>query len=916
MVEQYSCQSLLPLLLRHVTDDDTYKLFKGFSQRPHGNVNSSSRNASVKLRHQAISFVSAGASTAAEEEQRQSEEAVVVPAEDSEEDSYESEAEDDLDESTIQTNIVTDTDIEASQGGIAHMNIHGAAETSTMGGNNADTHMSGADGSDGNAAHGDAELFVVDTEGDPSLATMSKPNGKRPEQREESPTLSDSSDEVVVFHGRNKLASNTPSRAGLARPTTTQTSAAKATTSQSSTNQNTIAAMPPFPSSRLPHPQHTGNTIEFAVQRQTEPISDKSFTAKGWAAAPSKADKEVNPDAIWAPAPSGSWWKKGKARPDLDLPPGEKAAIEAMPVRPSRVMFAEPPDEGKMVLEDTPTNTANDSSSKPQDEDNAAETIASLQAECRAIMRDRKVARDSSSSKARDFLSLDAPQSRRRSKRGRKKDNRQLRQPIDSEVEDDAGEAAYDDYMSNLAAQMDGNDSDGEGAHGFTAVNAFQSRAMGGPSLVVDGGEIADNRHLSHADLMNNEDTSSASSGPIGMDLSELSSDDDEDLDSSELEDALEYTEREQWEDEVDLRRRRQEAMTDEQIAKMFAKQEELGILDDDLVLENGEYDSLDDDMNGIGDVAEARAGLANITNFTSGRSSNKRRGKPSGKDLFPDASALADTVEQYGENGFDIMDFDRPSLRPTKKGRKGNLPPELEALSDEELKDTMRSTWERDRNSKRQKKLEREELRAQGLLGSAGRNGKADFNQKYQYGITTKQIHQELRAFLEDDGQQARPFPPMDKKERKALHEIASVLGLKSKSVGAGNDRFPVLHKTGSTYYTPELFEHAIEASLKGSLERGGDRKWAKKFASRNERKAGKIGKKGGAGGGFNNAAVSLRNGEIVGAGAAEISKDSFGHKMMEKMGWSKGMALGKEGEGRLVPVEQVMRAGKAGLG
>ena len=58
------------------------------------------------------------------------------------------------------------------------------------------------------------------------------------------------------------------------------------------------------------------------------------------------------------------------------------------------------------------------------------------------------------------------------------------------------------------------------------------------------------------------------------------------------------------------------------------------------------------------------------------------------------------------------------------------------------------------------------------------------------------------------------------------------------------------------------------------------------------------------------------MKNGEIVGAGAAEIGQDNFGHKLMEKMGWSKGMALGKEGEGRLIPVEQVVRIGTTGLG
>ena len=53
-----------------------------------------------------------------------------------------------------------------------------------------------------------------------------------------------------------------------------------------------------------------------------------------------------------------------------------------------------------------------------------------------------------------------------------------------------------------------------------------------------------------------------------------------------------------------------------------------------------------------------------------------------------------------------------------------------------------------------------------------------------------------------------------------------------------------------------------------------------------------------------------------VVGGGAAELGRDNFGHRLMEKMGWSKGQALGKEGEGMLTPVAQVMRTGRSGLG
>jgi hypothetical protein len=573
-------------------------------------------------------------------------------------------------------------------------------------------------------------------------------------------------------------------------------------------------------------------------------------------------------------------------------------ALDEKPRTQSKVAFRDP----KASEEDTAAMPGENDSG----EVSAEAAIETLQAGVKSFQQSKRRARQAS--RRQDETSSKASTAtftpKRRGKRGRRRDNRRLRDPIENEEDDDdAVEAAIADYMSNLADQHDG------AADDLFATTAHSSAL--GPSLVVNGKEIGDDEMLSgHADMMNSSDTSSEDIGPIGLDTDEISSNDEMDysnLDSTELEDELEYTEREQWEDEEDLRQRRRERMTDEQIAKLFAKQEELGIEDDELIIDNGEYMSVTEEMDGIGDIVRAGVGLAT---FSSGRSNKhgmrRRSNRSTGDFTFPDASALADTVEQYGENGFDIMDFDRPSLRPTKKGRKGTLPPELEALSDEDLKENMRSTWANDRRKKSAKKAEREELRMQGLLGTPGRTSKADLSQKYPFGMTTQQIHEELRVFLEDDNQQSRPFPPMAKNDRKELHEIAVVLKLTSKSIGTGKDRFPVLTKTSRTHYTPEILNRAIDASAKGFLGHGS--KTARKLSRQTAKAA-----KGGSG---STAAAQLRNGEVVGAGAAELGKENFGHRLMEKMGWSKGMALGKGGEGRLEPVEQKVRLGTAGLG
>ena len=846
--------------------------------------------------------------------QKQAQE-VLVGEQESEEDEEESEGEDleedDIDDGTLQTNIVMSAEVEMSEA-VDHMHIESPTQRETFRVGFEDTMQT----PEGESEQAETPMFVVDTVGDPSLAMRPRTNGKQPAARSPSPTPSNSSEEVVVFRGRSNPApaADPPTRTkykekltladdGGYEARTISTAAVKPnegfgqkTIPTKTENKQPIAI-------RAPKPVPSHQAYHIATPLSSSPLQQQPpKSAIGWASHSSKFEDEVAPDTTWAPAPSGSWWKNKskKLRPDLAPPESEKLAIGKKPRGPSKVMFAEPQATPEEVAAMPETSSG---------EKDVEETISSLQAEVRSMQRSKRRARQVS--REQDEISILASAAtatpQRRGKRGRKRDNRQLRNLIDDEGEDeDAEEAAFVDYMHNLAdQQLDGaNDAIfGRTAHASTF----------GPSLVIDGEEVGDDEVLpSHFDMMNNSDTSSEDTGPIGQDTSEISGDENadwSDMESSELEEELEYTEREQWEDEQDLRQRRQDAMTDEQIARLFAKQQELGIDDDELVIDNGEYVAMSDDMDGIGDIARARAGLANISNSSFARPNKHGVRRRNNRDFsFPDASALADTVEQYGENGFDIMDFERPSLRPTRKGRKGTLPPELEALSDEELKETMRTTWANDRSKKSAKKAEREALRMEGLLGTPGRQGKADLSAKYPFGISLPQIHEELKEFLANENQQSRPFPPMKKHDRKALHEIAAVLKLSSKSVGSGHDRFPVLSKTSRTNYAPAVLDRAIAASDKGFLGHG----------SRTARKLTRSNEKGGKGGkAFGGAtAATLRNGEVVGAGAAELGKENFGHKLMEKMGWSKGMALGREGEGRLVPVEQVVRLGTAGLG
>ena len=147
-----------------------------------------------------------------------------------------------------------------------------------------------------------------------------------------------------------------------------------------------------------------------------------------------------------------------------------------------------------------------------------------------------------------------------------------------------------------------------------------------------------------------------------------------------------------------------------------------------------------------------------------------------------------------------------------------------------------------------------------------------------------------------------------MAQRERKIVHEIANVFKLKSKSIGGGKSRFPVLYRTSKTIRYNEETLKAAESVLSSG-----------RFLPRMDKakRTGALGAKGRRGG-ASSVGVSYRDGEVVGAAAPEIGLENRGRTMLEKMGWSTGTALGalNNNRGLVQPVTQVIKTSKAGLG
>ncbi|KAI3080967.1 hypothetical protein CBS147343_3201 [Aspergillus niger] len=267
---------------------------------------------------------------------------------------------------------------------------------------------------------------------------------------------------------------------------------------------------------------------------------------------------------------------------------------------------------------------------------------------------------------------------------------------------------------------------------------------------------------------------------------------------------------------------------------------------------------------------------------------------------FFASATAFADALEFDPYYGFDIMDYNRPSVKKKSKGK--GRPLDIN-LSDSELESELVNAWQNDRAKKKARKQKREELRSLGLLGRGRQN--PSLKDKYSNGIGNEDLKSEIRHFLLSP-KDSLALPPMSKQHRKLVHELANVLSMKSQSRGKGSWRFPIVHKTSRTpTYTSKTVSQMDRILSNGRGQRGlkpRDSKTSKPSKSRRGR---------------TDATVSYMDGDVVGGSAPEIGAENKGRAMLEKMGWSIGTPLGSmNNKGILLPVAHVVKNSRAGLG
>jgi hypothetical protein len=178
-----------------------------------------------------------------------------------------------------------------------------------------------------------------------------------------------------------------------------------------------------------------------------------------------------------------------------------------------------------------------------------------------------------------------------------------------------------------------------------------------------------------------------------------------------------------------DARQRKME-LEDERMARILAKQEELGLGSDDIVL----YDDADSEDD------QGEWQLAPKSTPRRKKGSTKKAKIIQKKGQYPSATAMADAFDDL-----DLVDWQRASLDNFNQSTRRSS--RVHHASDSELEEAMNLSFQKDRLKKAEKKKEREALRALGLLGKKVKPD--DLRVKYPGGMAKEDIQFELEQFL-----------------------------------------------------------------------------------------------------------------------------------------------------------------------
>ena len=217
---------------------------------------------------------------------------------------------------------------------------------------------------------------------------------------------------------------------------------------------------------------------------------------------------------------------------------------------------------------------------------------------------------------------------------------------------------------------------------------------------------------------------------------------------------------------------------------------------------------------------------------------------------------------------------------------------------------DSLQEQWANDRSKKGEYKKARALARAEAQEDKPWLSKKGPKPPSARPGTNPSDvasINLQIREFLLALSKTSLSLPPMSKKSRVAVHLLAEVYGLQSKSMGKGSHRFPVLERgpNSKVFGVDERRIKAIVATAAGesssSYGRGASAGSAKAkgrmgglwaaLAGDGPRKSSGGGGGGGGGRGGNDQNKN-REGAVVGQGADKLGEGNVGYELLKRMG------------------------------
>lgn len=249
------------------------------------------------------------------------------------------------------------------------------------------------------------------------------------------------------------------------------------------------------------------------------------------------------------------------------------------------------------------------------------------------------------------------------------------------------------------------------------------------------------------------------------------------------------------------------------------------------------------------------------------------------------------------------FADLDVPPTRSLRaKGRSKKLKLEFEEAVDAELQESLLEQFQYQKKSRRDKKLrKKEKLKLEALENN-------DLFVKYDYSLHIKDIKDEFESFLHDPERENMSFPPLDPHGNKTVNKLATHYNMKCTRCGNGRHIFMKISKARKTFhYLPDYNLISYVMKQRPIFKRSDVKKRTREEIESSEKSSSRRGPK-------NNAFV--REGDIVGAAAPEISSNNIGRQLLEKLGWVKGEGLGAHGnKGISVPLMATVKKSKTGL-